>query len=158
MFHTYRHTKSQNLFIRSSVPMQIVFHRTSSSIECSLPLNVVFHKRLSSIKCRLPSKFVFCQWSSSFSYAQTHRHTDAHTLHYNIDCGILTKKNGITHMCLCFLKFFHLFTDSCWGRTYSILSVMISILLICLDISLRLITKMGLSTHPTTHYKLFEGF
>ena len=84
--------------VEGLLPSKVVFCQRSPFVKGCLPLKVVLRQMSSSIKGRLPSKFVFCQWSSSFSYAQTHRHTDAHAFHYSIDCGILTNKNGITHM------------------------------------------------------------
>ena len=98
--------RQRSSYVEGHLPSKVVFCQRSSFVKGCLPLKVVLRQMSSSIKGRLPSKFVFCQWSSSFSYAQTHRHTDAHALHYNIDYGILTNKNVITHMCLCFLVFF----------------------------------------------------
>ena len=50
----------------SKVVMKLVFHKSSSSINCH-PSKVIFHKRSSSIKGRLPSKFVFHHRSSSIT-------------------------------------------------------------------------------------------
>ena len=91
----YGRAQSRNLFITSLLPIKVVFHlnsfsiegclpakvifyRSSSSIEGRLPLkavsieghlptNVVFHQRSSSIEGRLPSKVVFHRRSSSAS-------------------------------------------------------------------------------------------
>ena len=61
----YRRAQSRNLCIRSRLPMKVVFHQRSSSIECWLPLNVVFNQRMSYIKGCLPSEAVFHRSSSS---------------------------------------------------------------------------------------------
>ena len=61
----YGRAESQNLSIRSRLPLKVVFHRGLSSVKGSLPSKVVFHQRLSSIKGRLPSKFFYHQRVSS---------------------------------------------------------------------------------------------
>ena len=102
----YGRAQSQNLFITSLLPMKVIFHQNSFSIEgclaskvvfyrslssseSCLPFKVVFHRRLSSIKGRLPSKDVIHR--SSLSIEGRHNNPSCRSESSNYKLGHLDK-------------------------------------------------------------------